>query len=216
MGQSFQESISLAWGLPIGALIVGAFFEPPAKPAIWGASLTHMGAACLINAARCGRVHCYFTGPFFLLAAVATLLHGFSIVPLGPDGWLGLIVATAVGGASCFGCRRPSGESSPAAMFGMLSRTRARADADCHGSVFVALDRGALRVNDQNLLRVGIAGSVIAALCCFTPLLVVLLGVVGLSALAGWLNVVLLPALVLFLTITAWALIRRHGRKESC
>jgi mercuric ion transport protein len=71
-------------------------------------------------------------------------------------------------------------------------------------------------VNDQNLLRVGIAGAVILALCCFTPLLVVLLGVVGLSALAGWLDVVLLPALVLFLAIMAWALIRRHGRKESC
>ena len=46
------------------------------------------------------------------------------------------------------------------------------------------------------------------ALCCFTPLLVVLLGAVGLSAWLGWLDFVLLPALALFLCITAYALIR--------
>ena len=35
-------------------------------------------------------------------------------------------------------------------------------------------------------------GSVIAALCCFTPILVIGLGVVGLSAWLGWLDYVLL------------------------
>ncbi len=42
---------------------------------------------------RCGRVHCYFTGPFFFLVALAALLHGLHIVPLGSKGWqwLGLI-----------------------------------------------------------------------------------------------------------------------------
>ena len=44
----------------------------------------------------------------------------------------------------------------------------------------------------------------------FTPILVLLLGAVGLSALVGWLDVVLLPALALFLGITAYALWRRH------
>ena len=65
-------------------------------------------------------------------------------------------------------------------------------------------------MRDATLLRTGIIGSVIAALCCFTPILVVLLGAVGLSALVGWLDVVLLPALALFLGITAYALWRRQ------
>ena len=63
-------------------------------------------------------------------------------------------------------------------------------------------------MKDQKLLRTGVIGSVVLALCCFTPLLVVLLGAVGLSAWLGWLDFVLLPALVLFICITAYALIR--------
>jgi len=40
---------------------------------------------------------------------------------------------------------------------------------------------------------------VILALCCFTPILVILLGVIGLSAWVGHLDAVLMPALLLFL-----------------
>ena len=40
------------------------------------------------------------------------------------------------------------------------------------------------------------------ALCCFTPLLVIVLGVVGLSALTRYLDVVLLPALGAMIIIT--------------
>lgn len=63
-------------------------------------------------------------------------------------------------------------------------------------------------MKDRKRLRAGVIGSVVMALCCFTPLLVVLLGAVGLSAWLGWLDFVLLPALALFLCITAYALIR--------
>ena len=64
-------------------------------------------------------------------------------------------------------------------------------------------------MNNRKLLNIGIAGSVIAALCCFTPVLVVLLGVVGLSAFTGTLDLILLPALALFLSITVYALWKR-------
>jgi len=64
-------------------------------------------------------------------------------------------------------------------------------------------------MNNQRLFRFGLIGTVVAALCCFTPILVVLLGVVGLSAIVGWLDYVLLPALAVFLAITVYALIRR-------
>ena len=64
-------------------------------------------------------------------------------------------------------------------------------------------------MNNRKLLGIGIAGTVIAAICCFTPVLVILLGVVGLSAWLGWLDYVLFPALAVFIGITIYALVRR-------
>tara|TARA_R110001583_G_scaffold190709_1_gene355177 strand:+ start:553 stop:759 length:207 start_codon:yes stop_codon:yes gene_type:complete len=61
------------------------------------------------------------------------------------------------------------------------------------------------------LLKTGIIGSVIAALCCFTPILVILFGAVGLSSLVGYLDFVLLPALALFLCITMYAMARNSN-----
>lgn len=55
----------------------------------------------------------------------------------------------------------------------------------------------------------------IAALCCFTPVLVVLLGVVGLSALTGMLGFVLIPALVFFVLLTIYALVRRARSQQE-
>lgn len=63
--------------------------------------------------------------------------------------------------------------------------------------------------NPTTLLRVSLIGSVIVALCCFTPILVILLGVVGLSAITGYLDFVLLPALAIFLGLTVYALWRK-------
>lgn len=64
-------------------------------------------------------------------------------------------------------------------------------------------------MSNRGLLTTGIIGTVIAALCCFTPVLVILLGAVGLSALTGYLDIVLLPALGLFVLLTIYALWRR-------
>lgn len=69
-----------------------------------------------------------------------------------------------------------------------------------------------LAVMKDKLLLTGIVGTLVAALCCFTPLLVVLLGTVGLSAMLGWLDVVLLPALAVFAGLTVYALARRRRR----
>ena len=62
-------------------------------------------------------------------------------------------------------------------------------------------------MSDRKLLGFGLGGSALAAVCCFTPALALLLGAVGLSA---WLDYVLLPALILFLAITGYALVRRR------
>ena len=60
----------------------------------------------------------------------------------------------------------------------------------------------------RSLLRVGVVGTVVAAICCFTPALVVLLGVVGLSAAVGWLDYVLLTTLAVFVGITLYAMMK--------
>ena len=70
-------------------------------------------------------------------------------------------------------------------------------------------------MNDRKLLGVGIVGTVVAALCCFTPLLVVVLGAVGLSAALGWLDYVLLPALAFFIALTIYAVYRRRKGAEQ-
>ena len=49
-------------------------------------ALAWMGAACLANARRCGRMHCFFTGPFFLAMAALALAVGLDIVSLGAAG----------------------------------------------------------------------------------------------------------------------------------
>ena len=65
-------------------------------------------------------------------------------------------------------------------------------------------------MNDKNLLRTGIVGSAIVALCCVTPVLVIALGAFGLAALVGWLDFVLFPLLAVFLGLTGYALYRRQ------
>lgn len=45
-------------------------------------------------------------------------------------------------------------------------------------------------------------GTAVVALCCFTPVLVILLGIVGLSAFTPYLDYVLFPALVILMILT--------------
>jgi len=71
-------------------------------------------------------------------------------------------------------------------------------------------------MENRTLLKTGIIGSVVTALCCATPILVILFGVLGLSAWAGWLDYVLIPALVVFIGITIYALRRRHAEAACC
>lgn len=71
-------------------------------------------------------------------------------------------------------------------------------------------------MNDRTVVTTGLVGSLIVAICCFTPALVILLGAVGLAAWLAWLDYVLLPVLALFLGITAYGLVLRQRRKREC
>ena len=68
-----------------------------------------------------------------------------------------------------------------------------------------------LFMKNSTLLKAGLIGTIISALCCFTPILVVVLGAVGLSSILGWLDYVLLPALVFFVLLLTYALFRRKS-----
>lgn len=58
----------------------------------------------------------------------------------------------------------------------------------------------------KKLLRCGCVGTVVTAICCFTPALVILFGALGVSAWLGWIDYVLFPALAVFLALTGYAL----------
>lgn len=68
---------------------------------------------------------------------------------------------------------------------------------------------------NRRLLGLGLAGALIAAVMCFTPALVILLGVVGLSAWLGWADYVLLPALLLFASVAVIAFVRWTRQARS-
>jgi mercuric ion transport protein len=71
-------------------------------------------------------------------------------------------------------------------------------------------------VKDATILKTGIAGSLLAAVCCATPVLVIALGAIGLSAWVGWLDYILLPELAIFVGMTAYGLWRRNRTAACC
>ena len=60
-----------------------------------------------------------------------------------------------------------------------------------------------------------LSGTVLVAMCCFTPILVVLLGTVGLSALTPYLDIVLLPALFIMIVLTILSYLRWRKSAEE-
>ncbi len=83
----------MLWGIPTALIVAGAFL-PSARAVLWIPSFTVMGVACVVNARGCGRLHCYVTGPVFLLGAVASALDAFSVVSIH---WRTIFMAVAVG-----------------------------------------------------------------------------------------------------------------------
>ena len=59
----------------------------------------------------------------------------------------------------------------------------------------------------NSLLRASIIGTITVAPCCFTPVLVVLFGAVGLTA---------LPALAFFISLTGYAVWRKKKYEAYC
>ena len=85
------------WGVPIAVLVISARLGGLYAAVAWPLALGFMGVACLLNARRCGRTHCYFSGPFFLALALVSLLYGLGALDLGKRGWSGLSLTLLIG-----------------------------------------------------------------------------------------------------------------------
>jgi len=72
----------VVWGLPGVLFALGGAWSAE-RPWLWVPALAVAGSACVLNAWRCGRLHCYVTGPLFLIAAAATVLDALGVVAIG-------------------------------------------------------------------------------------------------------------------------------------
>jgi len=90
-------AFAVAWGVPSVAVVGGAFLDVLPRTAIWSVALIWMGTACLMNARRCGRIHCRYTGPYYLALIVPVVLLGSGQLPFGDVAWW------VVGGLILFG-----------------------------------------------------------------------------------------------------------------
>jgi len=93
----------LLWGVPIAMIVVGSSWMA-ARDWLWALGMGVMGAACLVNARRCGRRHCVVTGPVFLLGGSAALLRALGLhTPPGSAILAFVVVGAALAcGLECF------------------------------------------------------------------------------------------------------------------
>jgi len=68
----------------------------------------------------------------------------------------------------------------------------------------------------QRSIKVGLLGFLVAAVCCFTPLLVGLLALVGLGGLIGYVDFLLWPVLIFFLGLFLYGIFKKGWSSESC
>ncbi len=65
-------------------------------------------------------------------------------------------------------------------------------------------------------LYAAIAGTVLIAICCATPILVITLGAIGLSAFTPYLDFVLMPALIILIIVAVISYIRYKKACTNC
>ena len=86
-----------AWWIPKIVIFAALLVPVLCRAAIWIAALAWMGAACILNARRCGRTHCRYTGPYYLVMIVPVLVLASGGMSVGTYGWLVLAVLIVAG-----------------------------------------------------------------------------------------------------------------------
>jgi len=87
----------VAWWLPHIAILAGLFVAVPVRIVVWTIALAWMGTACILNARRCGRTHCRYTGPYYLAMILPVLALGSGAISANLYGWLALAVLIVLG-----------------------------------------------------------------------------------------------------------------------
>ncbi len=87
----------LAWWIPQAAIVAGLFVPVLVRTVIWIVALAWMGTACILNARRCGRTHCCYTGPYYLAMIAPVLVLASDIVSVDFYGWLILALLILAG-----------------------------------------------------------------------------------------------------------------------
>jgi hypothetical protein len=78
----------VAWWVPQATIVLALLVPVPVRVVIWTVALLWMGTACVLNARRCGRTHCRYTGPYYLAMIVPVLILASDIVSADFYGWL--------------------------------------------------------------------------------------------------------------------------------
>ena len=87
------------WCVPTVLVLVGAAI-PAVRAPLWIPCFAVMGVACLINARGCGRLHCFVTGPLFLIASLATALDALDLIRVS---WKVVFLGAAAGTLFAYG-----------------------------------------------------------------------------------------------------------------
>jgi hypothetical protein len=88
----------LAWWIPQAAIFAGLFAPVPVRTPVWIIAVIWMGTACILNAKRCGRTHCRFTGPYYLAMIIPVLALGLGGISGSLSAWVVLGVVIILGG----------------------------------------------------------------------------------------------------------------------
>lgn len=86
-----------AWWIPQAAFLVALLAPVTDRTIIWIVTLVWMGTACLLNARRCNRTHCRYTGPYYFAMIAPVLALGTGIVSVKFYGWVILAGIILVG-----------------------------------------------------------------------------------------------------------------------
>ena len=97
----------LLWRVPLLVFVVGLFLETVPRTLLWTPAFLVAGTACLVNASRCGRIHCYVTGPLYLLAATATVLRGLGMLAMP---WAVIAFGVPAGTVAAYAVERALGK----------------------------------------------------------------------------------------------------------
>jgi len=86
------------WGLPIAIGLAADFLHLPFRigAGLCAVLFLWMATGCLINAMRCHRLHCYISGPVFLLGALFAAGVALGIIAVSPHLFGNVVGATLI------------------------------------------------------------------------------------------------------------------------